>query len=514
MTASGGAYPIRKKNDAGPMADGAHPEKPISLFYSYSHRDEAFRGELEAHLSFLRRSQQIAEWHDRMIGAGADWKGQIDRQLATADIVLLLVSADFIASDYCWGEEMAKALVRHQLGEARVIPVILRPCRWQRTPLKSLQAVPKDGKPVSEWPNHDAAFDEIATAIERTIADLQQQRRHAAEQRQQEAVAARQAVEEQQREAQRRREQDEARRAAEAEAARVRGIPDESEEKRATAEPRERVMDRAKPTKGPRTSPSIPIFHQKRWMALFGAVAVVAATGVVVWQELGKESPPTPSPAPVARDTTKPSVAPPSTEPPVKAIAGPGSLDSAWSNVVRVEPPPTATPSETVAAQPTRPSEREIKAVADARQNVSENPKNPDFQHELGNALLAAGEVDEAINAYRRAISLPPKRYGMAYHYRDLAEALEEAGRTDEAIVALRTAFTKWPLRDDKYEVRCAGPEAKRMVSLLKKKGDFSAALAFYKSLYEVHKTELHGASPAAITICDDIYNELIRLNK
>jgi formylglycine-generating enzyme required for sulfatase activity len=207
------------------VAGGADQEKPVSLFYSYSHRDEELRSELEAHLSFLRRSKLIAEWHDRMIGAGNEWKGQIDRQLAAADIILLLVSADFIASDYCWGEEMTKALARHQLGEARVIPVILRPCRWQRTPLGSLQAVPKDGKPVSEWPNHDVAFDQIAVAIESTIADLQQQRRRAGEQQAEETrkraeAKARQAIEEQQQEA-RRREQDEARRAAEAEATRM-----------------------------------------------------------------------------------------------------------------------------------------------------------------------------------------------------------------------------------------------------------------------------------------------------
>ena len=73
------------------MAGGEHQEEPISLFYSYSHRDEALRGELEAHLSFLRRSKLIAEWHDRMIGAGDEWKGQIDRQLAAADIFLLVV---------------------------------------------------------------------------------------------------------------------------------------------------------------------------------------------------------------------------------------------------------------------------------------------------------------------------------------------------------------------------------------------------------------------------------------
>ena len=167
------------------MAGGEYQEKPISLFYSYSHRDEVLRGELEAHLSFLRRRKLIAEWHDRMIGAGEEWKGQIDRQLAEADIILLLVSADFIASDYCWGEEMTKALARHQLGEARVIPVILRPCRWQKTLLGSLQALPTDGKPVSEWPSHDLAFDQIAAAVERAIADLQQQRRRVGEQGQQ-----------------------------------------------------------------------------------------------------------------------------------------------------------------------------------------------------------------------------------------------------------------------------------------------------------------------------------------
>ena len=117
----------------------------ISVFYSYSHRDEVFRQELEAHLSFLRRGNLIAEWHDRKIDAGDEWKAQIDRHIGTADIVLLLVSADFIASDYCWGEEMTKALARHEREEARVIPVILRPaggrarrsesCRQcQRTP--------------------------------------------------------------------------------------------------------------------------------------------------------------------------------------------------------------------------------------------------------------------------------------------------------------------------------------------------------------------------------------------
>jgi TIR domain len=109
-------------------------QRPVRLFYSYSHRDEEFRSALETHLAVLRRSGLIAEWHDRMIHAGGDWRGEIDRYLASADIVLLLVSADFIASDFCWGVEMRKALQRHERGEARVIPIILRPCRWLNTP--------------------------------------------------------------------------------------------------------------------------------------------------------------------------------------------------------------------------------------------------------------------------------------------------------------------------------------------------------------------------------------------
>ena len=175
------------------MDSAAATDRPLSLFYSYSHRDEAFRCELGSHLSFLRRMNLTAEWYDRMIGAGDDWKRQIDRNLAAADIVLLLVSADFIDSDYCWGDEMTKALARHDCGEARVVPVILRPCRWTSTPLARLQAVPKDGRPVSEWTSRDAAFDDIAVAVERILQDLREQRRRVAEQARREPEAKRRA---------------------------------------------------------------------------------------------------------------------------------------------------------------------------------------------------------------------------------------------------------------------------------------------------------------------------------
>jgi hypothetical protein len=159
------------------LADGAHQEKPISLFYSYSHRDEELRKKLEDHLAALRWSEKIAEWHDRNIDVGDEWAKEIDLNLTSADIILLLVSASFIASKYCWSVEMKKALERHDNGEAKVIPIILRPCAWQTTPFAKLQAAPEDAKPVTSWSDPDEALYNVARKIERAVTDLQQRRR-------------------------------------------------------------------------------------------------------------------------------------------------------------------------------------------------------------------------------------------------------------------------------------------------------------------------------------------------
>jgi hypothetical protein len=158
------------------MAGGDDRAKPVSLFYSYSHQDERLRVKLQRALVVLRRNGLIAEWHDRNIDAGDDWAKAIDRNLATADIILLLVSADFLASDYCWGEEMTKSLQRHERRETRVIPVILRPCRWMETPLKDMQAVPTNAKPVTPWANEDEAFDDVAAKITRVVREIHKQR--------------------------------------------------------------------------------------------------------------------------------------------------------------------------------------------------------------------------------------------------------------------------------------------------------------------------------------------------
>src|SRR2546428_6575835 len=100
---------------------------PVSVVYSYAHADETLRQKLETHLSLLRRQGLISEWHDRKILPGAEWAGEIDEHLERASIILLLISADFLASDYCYDREMTRALERHQHGAVRVIPIILRP---------------------------------------------------------------------------------------------------------------------------------------------------------------------------------------------------------------------------------------------------------------------------------------------------------------------------------------------------------------------------------------------------
>ncbi|MEX2247121.1 MAG: FxSxx-COOH system tetratricopeptide repeat protein, partial [Dehalococcoidia bacterium] len=146
--------------------------RPIELFYSYSHRGEDLRDELERHLKILQREGAISNWHDRRITAGREWGGEISEHLESSGIILLLVSADFIASDYCWDVEVKRAIERHEAGTARVIPVILRDCDWHSAPFGKLQALPKDGKPITSWPNRDEAFADVARGIRKAIEEL------------------------------------------------------------------------------------------------------------------------------------------------------------------------------------------------------------------------------------------------------------------------------------------------------------------------------------------------------
>ncbi len=140
-----------------------------SVFFSYSHRDEDLRNKLEAHLSVMRRNGDIDTWHDRRIAVGEEFGGVIDEHIKSADVILLLVSSDFLNSDYCYEIELDTALERHAAGEAKVIPVILRPCDWQKSKFGGLLAAPKDGLPVVKWPDLDDAMLDVVEKVRNAL---------------------------------------------------------------------------------------------------------------------------------------------------------------------------------------------------------------------------------------------------------------------------------------------------------------------------------------------------------
>lgn len=145
----------------------------VTIFFCYAHEDEALLKQLKAHLILLQRQRVIDLWHDRDISAGTEWEQEISHHLNAAQIILLLISSDFMASDYCNGIEMKRALERHQRGEARVIPIILRHVYWQGI-LGTLQALPTDAKPVISplWYNVDEALFDVTEGIRTVVVQL------------------------------------------------------------------------------------------------------------------------------------------------------------------------------------------------------------------------------------------------------------------------------------------------------------------------------------------------------
>lgn len=144
------------------------------LFFSYCHADEVLRDRLEVHLAPMKHQGLIETWHDRGITAGSNVDRTIKQNLESADVILLLVSADFIASWYCYSIEMTRALERHAEGSAIVIPVILEPCDWHPAPFGKLMATPKDGKAVTTWPNQAEAWTDVVRQIRKAVAEMGQ----------------------------------------------------------------------------------------------------------------------------------------------------------------------------------------------------------------------------------------------------------------------------------------------------------------------------------------------------
>jgi CheY-like chemotaxis protein len=169
------------------MAEDSAAKPPVSLFYSYAHEDEALREELRGHLKILERRGLLASWHDREIKPGEDWHAKIDEQLQMADLVLLLVSKDFIESDYIFGNELTIAMQRHAAGLATVVPIIVRaidiePEDRDALPFLALQGLPTDMKPVTSWPNRDEAWTNVAKGLRATVKQIHEKKAAAAPQ--------------------------------------------------------------------------------------------------------------------------------------------------------------------------------------------------------------------------------------------------------------------------------------------------------------------------------------------
>src|SRR5579859_3757995 len=126
---------------------------PVEVFYSYCREDEPLFLELEKHLIPLHRQWSISSWHCRRVVPGTDWGRDISDHLNSASLIVLLISADFLASDYCYGVEMKRALERHREGNACVIPILLRPVDWSDAPFRHLAVLPTDTKPITLWSN-------------------------------------------------------------------------------------------------------------------------------------------------------------------------------------------------------------------------------------------------------------------------------------------------------------------------------------------------------------------------
>jgi len=141
------------------------------VFVSYSHLDTRFLGELNVQLTILKNKGYLQWWTDQSLVAGDEWEQAILDQLEESDIILLLVSAYFLASKFCWGVELRNSIGRHEAGKARVVPIFVRHCTSEETPLETLHGVPRKDRPVASWKDRHKAWTEVANGIQRAVEE-------------------------------------------------------------------------------------------------------------------------------------------------------------------------------------------------------------------------------------------------------------------------------------------------------------------------------------------------------
>lgn len=147
-------------------------EGSIKVFMSYSHEDEKYKEKLDKHLAVLKRNKKIKTWNDRKLVPGKDIDKEIGKSLVEADIIILLLSADFFASEYCYCTEMTKALELYEEGQNMIVPVVVRSCDWLGSPLAKLVALPKDGKAINKWEDEDEAYMDVVAGIKKVIEEI------------------------------------------------------------------------------------------------------------------------------------------------------------------------------------------------------------------------------------------------------------------------------------------------------------------------------------------------------
>ncbi len=140
-----------------------------TVFISYAREDEQYKDRLIVQLAMLKRNKQIEEWHDRLIDPGASWNLVIKEQLNASDIIILLISPDFLNSGYAYDIEFQESFIRHQKKETIIVPIIVRFCDWKESPLKTLNVLPTDGKPIKDWDDIDEAFQNVVDNLKRII---------------------------------------------------------------------------------------------------------------------------------------------------------------------------------------------------------------------------------------------------------------------------------------------------------------------------------------------------------
>lgn len=149
----------------------------LKLFVSYSHKDEAFREDLETHFTMLMRQGKISVWNDRKILPGGNIDNNIDIHLADSDIVIFLISPDFIRSEYCFSKELSDALDLHEEGRVQVVPIIIRPCDWMEAPFARLRVLPKDGLAITKWAPQEDGWLDVIGGLKPLIDSLLERRR-------------------------------------------------------------------------------------------------------------------------------------------------------------------------------------------------------------------------------------------------------------------------------------------------------------------------------------------------